>query len=308
MYLNPENNGSTTNSLSPYIRLKKLHSVERYCFFCHNKIKFWFFYHCYSDLGPEKLAEIWQDSSFKLYCRSCFEELKLKNIQKFLGEKELRERYCWKCGKKLSFTEYLHRNLDISPKRLVELWQSSYVEIYCCNCHDRQEKQIKYAELMKKSENIKKNILDPKEGEALRFIEQKIGKKLPYLDHINYFGSFGFRQKSGHLIGLALSDCGLNAIPEEIRVFSCLEKLSMDRNPFKTLPSWISSLNHLKWVNIFNRELLESNHNLSILKQLQKQHPQLLIISKYYYSDKKFLNLNEKYLSLFSKLAYSAHD
>ena len=110
MYINPENNSfneSTSETLSPRLRLKKIHSIDRHCFFCHNKIKFWFFYHCYNDLGPEKLAEVWQDDSFKLYCRSCFEELKNKNIKKFLGKKELKNRNCWNCGKKLTFSEYM---------------------------------------------------------------------------------------------------------------------------------------------------------------------------------------------------------
>lgn len=47
----------------------------------------------------------------------------------------LKERQCFKCGIKLYFRHYICENRKKSLESLIKTWQSSHVEIYCCNCY-----------------------------------------------------------------------------------------------------------------------------------------------------------------------------
>ena len=46
-------------------------------------------------------------------------------------------RKCWNCQKTLYFGEFISSNLIITKERLAELWESSYLEFYCCSCYNK---------------------------------------------------------------------------------------------------------------------------------------------------------------------------
>jgi len=50
--------------------------------------------------------------------------------------KSLKNKFCWKCKRKLNFREFRKRNNNLSKKRAAELWSSKYIEFFCCNCYD----------------------------------------------------------------------------------------------------------------------------------------------------------------------------
>lgn len=50
--------------------------------------------------------------------------------------KSLKNKFCWKCKRKLNFKEFRERNGNLSKNRAATLWSSKFVEFFCCNCYD----------------------------------------------------------------------------------------------------------------------------------------------------------------------------
>ena len=47
----------------------------------------------------------------------------------------LKERQCFRCGKKLDFESYI-KNIGQNEKEdLTDIWDSNYIEFYCCRCY-----------------------------------------------------------------------------------------------------------------------------------------------------------------------------
>ncbi|MFX1426481.1 MAG: hypothetical protein ACFFBE_08510 [Promethearchaeota archaeon] len=56
----------------------------------------------------------------------------------------MKERECFKCGKLLDFDSYIK---NINPKdreNLTEIWESNYIEFYCCHCYSFKIKYQPY--------------------------------------------------------------------------------------------------------------------------------------------------------------------
>lgn len=49
---------------------------------------------------------------------------------------------CYKCGKKL-FLNNLRDHTKLSIKKLIKMWESPYIEFYCCTCFEKQDKKEK---------------------------------------------------------------------------------------------------------------------------------------------------------------------
>lgn len=50
--------------------------------------------------------------------------------------KVIRERACFRCGKPLIFEDYIKNNTSIkTEEQLTKIWNSKYIEFYCCHCY-----------------------------------------------------------------------------------------------------------------------------------------------------------------------------
>ena len=48
----------------------------------------------------------------------------------------MRGRYCYRCGKQLNFDDFLkNNNTAKTPEELKRIWNSNYIELYCCHCY-----------------------------------------------------------------------------------------------------------------------------------------------------------------------------
>lgn len=47
----------------------------------------------------------------------------------------MKERECFKCGKVLDFESYIKNASPHDIKRLTEIWDSDYIEFFCCRCY-----------------------------------------------------------------------------------------------------------------------------------------------------------------------------
>ena len=65
-------------------------------------------------------------------------------------------RKCLNCQKEIGFGDYCIRNESkISKENLVKIWESPYVQLYCCSCFRKQEQDSKLFErLAKKRERL----------------------------------------------------------------------------------------------------------------------------------------------------------
>lgn len=161
---------------------------------------------------------------------------------------------------------------------------STYSKILCCNCHDNLKKEIELENKIKDGRAIKKK-LDPKERDALEFIEKRYfnGNSIPLASYINFFGTFGFKANDGHIIGLGLSNCGLTRIPVEVSVFKRLKFLDLDNNNIINLPQWLESLSSLEWLNIYDNKIKMDTNSLNVLSHLQQFNDHFFLISKEYF-------------------------
>lgn len=54
-----------------------------------------------------------------------------------------RVRRCWKCNRILYFSEFSTSNHYTSRERLMKLWESEYLEFYCCKCYKQLKRNKK---------------------------------------------------------------------------------------------------------------------------------------------------------------------
>lgn len=47
----------------------------------------------------------------------------------------MRERECFKCGKVLDFESFIKNVSPNDTEKLTNIWDSNYVEFYCCRCY-----------------------------------------------------------------------------------------------------------------------------------------------------------------------------
>ncbi|MFX1273657.1 MAG: hypothetical protein ACFFAT_01325 [Promethearchaeota archaeon] len=54
-------------------------------------------------------------------------------------KEEMKERHCYKCGKILTWTNFMFKNYPHGQEYLESLWEKDYIEFYCCSCFKKQE-------------------------------------------------------------------------------------------------------------------------------------------------------------------------
>ena len=47
----------------------------------------------------------------------------------------MRERRCFRCSKHLDFKNYIKNTSSKTKEHLTELWNSDYIEFFCCHCY-----------------------------------------------------------------------------------------------------------------------------------------------------------------------------
>lgn len=47
----------------------------------------------------------------------------------------LRERECFRCGKALDFESFIKNINPNEKKEVTNIWESEYIEFYCCRCY-----------------------------------------------------------------------------------------------------------------------------------------------------------------------------
>ena len=47
----------------------------------------------------------------------------------------MRERKCFRCGRFLDFESYIKNGSPKKTKYLTDIWNSEYIEFYCCHCY-----------------------------------------------------------------------------------------------------------------------------------------------------------------------------
>jgi len=67
-------------------------------------------------------------------------ELNPINSDTIVNPLDLTPRTCYCCDNPLSFSDYQDRNLEDGQKRLMSLWQNSFIELLCCRCYMRLER------------------------------------------------------------------------------------------------------------------------------------------------------------------------
>lgn len=66
----------------------------------------------------------------------CKEEIKERILEPTPEPYEKLVRKCWKCGRSLFFHEFSDSNTKVyDEERLLELWESPYLQYFCCACY-----------------------------------------------------------------------------------------------------------------------------------------------------------------------------
>ncbi|MFW9896983.1 MAG: hypothetical protein ACFFD7_14350 [Candidatus Thorarchaeota archaeon] len=58
----------------------------------------------------------------------------------------MKERQCFRCGKTLDFENYIKNVSQNEQEELTDIWNSDYIEFFCCNCYVFKIKYQPYLE------------------------------------------------------------------------------------------------------------------------------------------------------------------
>ena len=68
------------------------------------------------------------------------------------------KRECFNCHREIGFTGFYIRNKDMTKEQLEKIWESPYIELYCCSCfrkeENKEESLKKREKLLNKAERI----------------------------------------------------------------------------------------------------------------------------------------------------------
>lgn len=62
------------------------------------------------------------------------------NLLNLYSEKHIRERNCFRCGKKLIFEDFLKNKGVSEEEEFIKIWNSKYIELFCCRCYNLKMK------------------------------------------------------------------------------------------------------------------------------------------------------------------------
>ncbi len=228
----------------------------------------------------------------------------------------------YKINTSLTNTQYYWLNLFINlsqsedSKAHNNYFRQAIVKIPCPHCSFLCLHQIKHCpkcgEPLPKIDEISKIIgvpdsniseIDYAEKNIIHSLEQQISRPLPIKDKFD-ISSTCYVKENEEIIGLSLSNCGLNYFPREILKLTSLTHLALRRNNIASLlkdigflsdlvylnlrlnklaklPSSIGLLSNLKFLNLSSnnlKELPKSIGNLGSLKELNLSNNKLKIV------------------------------
>jgi len=217
-------------------------------------------------------------------------------IREYPHKEEYSARKCYSCKSSLHFSHLCSRNPDMDKAWLLKLWNHPLVELYCCSCHDRFEKEEKENSRIEDTELAKENLV-AEEKEALIFLERRLNKDLLITEELKIENQRYSRRrlfpreftiKNGHITGLKLSNSGLTSIPIDILVFSKLEFLDLSENLLNKIPEWLIDFKSLKFLDLTRNDCVEisesifNKKNLIIFPpQLQMRNPMIAVINEF---------------------------
>ena len=77
----------------------------------------------------------------------------------------MKERSCFKCFKKLDYTDFKHTNNKQSEPFLKKLWQSTHIEIFCCECYN-----VMGLEMRKRKKALREQLLNMRLKDRLKHV------------------------------------------------------------------------------------------------------------------------------------------
>ena len=134
--------------------------------------------------------------------------------------------------------------------------------------------------------------LEYNQAQAIKDLEELIDKKIPQVEKLSFdrnpqnnqwgvekYGStFGIIIEGGHIVGMALHDCGLKKLPDSIGNITSLKVLSLRNNKLTTLPGSFSKLMSLQLLSLWRNNLSnipEPATSLLALQALWVQYNQI---------------------------------
>ncbi len=180
---------------------------------------------------------------------------------RFEEEKRYRKRRCYKCNRPIEIGEFIIRNRSLSKKRLIQLWENSHIEFYCCLCYNRLKKERKLKKQREQLNEIEKKAID--------IIEKRLKFKLNIIP-VMKCNSLGFMIEKGNITGLSLYMCDLMKIPEEINYLKFLKNLNLSWNHIEELPEFIFSLSSLKILDLIGNNLKSISPSIHKLENLEE--------------------------------------
>jgi len=67
--------------------------------------------------------------------------LKIQKLRELINETDnFKKRVCWECGKDLNIYDFLSDNLEYTAGYILNLWQDSLFEYFCCECFKNLKK------------------------------------------------------------------------------------------------------------------------------------------------------------------------
>ena len=160
-------------------------------------------------------------------------------------------------------------------------FKQSIVKLPCPHCSFLCSPQVKHCpkcgEPLPKIDQISKVIgvsdsniseIDYAEKNIIHSLEQQISRPLPLKDKFEV-SSTCYIKENEEIVGLSLSNCGLNYFPTEILKLTSLTHLALRRNNISSLMKDVGFLSKLVYLNLRLNELTKLPSSLGILSNLK---------------------------------------
>ncbi len=110
--------------------------------------------------------------------------------------------------------------------------------------------------------------LVPDEELVIRAIEEELGRELPWVDEFDDT-SFGIYVQDQHVLGLALRECSLKQLPENVGKLSEIQVIDLKSCNLNRLPDGIGDLSTLRTLGLRNNNLTSLPDTLGKLQELR---------------------------------------
>ena len=193
----------------------------------------------------------------------------------------------YKVNAYLTNTQYYWLNLFINLSQKEDskarsiYFKQAIVKIPCHHCSFLCSPQIKHCpkcgEPLPKIDEIFNDIgvsdsniieIDYAEKNIIHSLEQQISRPLPLKDKFD-INSNCYVKENEEIIGLNLSNCGLNYFPSEILKMTSLKHLALRRNNISSLLSNIGFLSDLDYLNLRLNSLKSIPASIGLLSKLK---------------------------------------